>query len=177
VLVLLVAAAVAVPASAAQIQPGSLVLRPSDVPARMGFRVDRSQTGVRTNEREARQQPRVGPLFERWGRVTGYQLELERDRDVIGARVDVFRNARGADRMLAWYDRELRRGGIGGLRRRAMALGDRAYLYGGRSPAAFTLVVWREGRVLAILAGIGIPQRTTLQLARTQERRIAAGLR
>lgn len=46
---------VAVPASAADVDPQLLVVRQADVPAR--FQLDRDESGVRTNAREAKSGP------------------------------------------------------------------------------------------------------------------------
>jgi hypothetical protein len=64
----------AMPAAAAAVDPKALVIRPSDVPA--GYALSRSESGLRTNEQEARESPEARRLFRRLGRVTGYQMNL-----------------------------------------------------------------------------------------------------
>jgi hypothetical protein len=61
---------VALPASAASVDPKALVIRPSDVPA--GYVLQRSESGLRTNEQEAKESPEAARVFRRFGRVTGY---------------------------------------------------------------------------------------------------------
>jgi hypothetical protein len=174
VLAVAVSAAVAVPALAAGIDPADLVLRQADVPA--GFRVDRDDTGVQKNpaafvgNREAR------ALAARSGRVTGYEAKFDGDAAAIYSRADVFKTSAGARMVLRFFDREMRRSGIRGLKRSPSSIGAEAWVYGGRSPAMFTVVVWRHGRVWAGAAGMGVSRATTLALARAQERRIAAAL-
>lgn len=174
----LAALALALPlaAAAAGLDPSALVLQRADVPA--GFRVDRAQTGLRTNAREAQFGPQLPALFRRWGRLTGYQVEFDRDGQTIASRVDVFRSASGAAEFLVWYEREARKGGgLSGLRRSRLALGDGGWLY--RSPlrAPFAVAIWREGRVFAGAVVSGLPPERLLGLARAQQRRIEAELR
>jgi len=163
------------PAGAASVDPSTLVLRPSDVPS--GFRVDRSQTGVRTNEREARNDPRLPALFRRWGRVTGYEIEFDRAGALINSRADVFRSDRGAAGLLAWFDREVRVQGQPPARRIRVEIGAGGWLYRGKQPEPFALVVFREGRVFGGVAGIRDARKLVVGLARKQQRRIAAALR
>jgi len=172
-LLVVVTAALATAATGA-VDPKSLVIRPAEVPR--GFRLDAAETGVRTNEDEIRG-PKLTALYEGWGRVTGYQAEFRRQQDIIGARVDVFRDARGASRLLAWIDADMSKAGMRGLRRIRLQLGDRAWLYRGKSPSDFSFVIWREGRLCAAVIGWGVSERQTLRLARLQQRRIEAALR
>jgi hypothetical protein len=90
---LVIAAVGASAAFAISVDPKVLVIRPSDIPA--GYAVVRSESGLRTNEQEAKT-PEVGRLFRRWGRVTGYQMIFDRGERTIEARADVFRSASGA---------------------------------------------------------------------------------
>ena len=166
---------VGLPALAADVDPRLLVLQQTDVPA--GFTVDRRQTGPRTNEREAQGRARIRALLSRWGRIAGYQVEFERGTALVGSGVDLFRDASGASAMLAYYDREFRRSGIRGLRRRAIGLGAGGYLYGARASTALIVVVWREGRAFAGVVVSQLTQERALALARVQSRRIATALR
>ena len=169
------AALLSAPLAAAEIDPRALVLRQSDVPA--GFVVDRGDTGLRTNEREAKSDPRASALFERWGRVTGYEAEFDRGSASISSRADLLRTAKGARMLLDFFELEMRKSGIKGLVRTRLRLGAEGWVYRGRSPFAFTVVAWRYGRVFAGVAGTGISRARTLALARVQQRRIAAALR
>lgn len=176
-LVVAAAAALLLPtaASGKTLDPARLVLRLSDLPA--GFRVDRDETGLRSNAREARSDPRLPRLFARWERLTGYQAQYDRGGQTVASRVDVFRSRQGAAGFLAWYAAELRRSGIGGLRRSPLRLGDGGWLYQGAAPTIFFVAVWREGRVFAGAVGLGLERARVLGLARVQQRRIAAALR
>lgn len=175
IVILLAFVVIAVPASAAGVDPKVLVLSQVDVPA--GFRLDRSETGVRSNATEARNDPRLPALFRRWGRVTGYESGFDRGPATIGSRADVFRSARGAGELVSWFDREVRKAGMRGLRRGRVEIGAGGWLYRGPSPTPFALVVWREGRVFAGVVLTGASPRLTLTLARTQQRRIVTALR
>ena len=174
-LVPLAAALLAGAASAATVDPQSLVLRKADLPR--GFQVDRGQTGVRTNELEARDYPELRAKLVRWGRVTGYQAEFDRGSATISSRADVFRTAGGARLLLSFFDTEVRSGGVLVLRRAPTDVGVDGSVYSASAPVAFTLVVWRHGRVFAGVMGQGVTQERTIALARVQQRRIAAALR
>ena len=173
----LLALALAVPAAAspAKLDPSTLVLRQADVPD--GFEVDRSGTGLRTNAYEARSEPRFKSLFVRWGRVTGYEVEFEGRNATVGSRADVLRTAKGAEQMLDWYEVEVKKIGIRGFIRTKVTVGDEGWMYRSRTPASFTIVTWRSGRVFAGLGTTGLSQERTLGLARAQQRRIQAALR
>ena len=172
--VLLAALAVALPAGAAGVDPRALVLGRAEVPA--GFRVDPDETGLRTNEREARDHPETRPLFRRWGRVTGYQARYERTSDdaSIEARADLFESASGSRALHRWADREMQKSGIKGAVRARARVGSEGMVY---SFGRFTVVYWRYGRAWSGVATYGLPKSRALALARTQQRRIAAGLR
>lgn len=174
--VVVAAAVVALPASAASIDPQALVIARSDVPA--GFRVDATETGLRTNELEAKEFPPTRVKFTQWRRVTGYQAKYLRGSSEIEARVDVFRGSDGARKLLRWVDLELRKAGVSGQKRARAGVGAEGWVHWASSDSfSFTLVVWRHGRVFAGVMGRGIGRDTTLALARVQQRRMAAGLR
>jgi hypothetical protein len=167
---------VAVPASAATVDPRALVVGPTDVPA--GFRIDANATGVRTNALEAREFPATRPLFTSWKRVTGYQARFLRGSWTIEARVDLFRGADGARRMFEYVDLEARRAGLKGQKRSRVRIGTEGWVHWVSSPSSkFTLVVWRNGRVFSGVMGRGISRDRTLVLARVQQQHIAAALR
>jgi hypothetical protein len=163
------ALAVVLPAGAATVDPKALVVAPAQVPA--GFRVDHDETGVRTNEREAKDFPRA--LFRRWRRVTGYQARYERGHALIEARVDLFESARGAREFHRWVDREAQRSGIKGVVRKRARIGSDGRIY---ALGDSTLVTWRSGRAWSGLATRGLTTARTVALARAQQRRIAAAL-
>lgn len=166
--------AVALPASAVQVDPKGLVLQQADVPR--GFVVDRDETGLRTNAAEVRDEPKLAPLFRKWKRMTGYEAQYDRGEVKIESRVDVFASRAGARQILDWYDREVRKAGLGGLRRAAGSVGEQAWIYEAPFPAPSTIVVWRHGRVFAGVLGEKLGRERTLSLARAQQLRIAAAL-
>jgi hypothetical protein len=168
--------ALAVPASAAELDPSTLVLRQADVPT--GFDVDAGRTGLRSNAAEAKGEPRFVSLLARWGRVTGYEVAFERRTASISSRADVLRTREGANMMLDWVALEVRKSGILRLQRVRTNVGDEAVLYrSSRGGVAFAIVVWRSGRVFAGVATTEISSKQALALARLQQRRIAAARR
>ncbi len=171
----IVALVLCLPALGAGPGPGTMVLRASDVPE--GFVVDPAGTGLRTNEREGRDEPKARQLFRRAGRVTGYESRFERKIDSIASRVDLFGGPAGPPLLLDYFDKEMRKSGIRGLHRSRLAIGDEGWLYGDKKGDVITFAVWREGRVFAAVVGAGITRPHTLALARLQQRRIAAALR
>lgn len=175
-LVVVAAVALALPAVAANPHPSALVVTRADVPVR--FRLDRESTGVRSNAAEIEKNPELAPLFRRWGRVTGYEIEFDRGAAKIEARADVFRARTGARQILDWYVLEVRKAGLLGLRRTRARLGDQGWVYSSaKHPSAVTIVVWRYDRVFSGVLGQGITADRTLELARAQQRRIATALR
>jgi hypothetical protein len=162
-------------AAATALDPGTLVLRASDVP--QGFVVDPAETGLRTNQREWRDEPETRQLFRRAGRVTGYESRFDRKIDSIASRVDVFRGPAGPRLVFDYFDEEMRKSGIKGLYRSRVAIGDEGRLYGDKKGEVITFVVWREGRVFSAVVGNGIARARTLALARLQQQRIAIALR
>jgi hypothetical protein len=169
--VVLAAAAVAT----AAIDPVTLVIRQADVPA--DYRLDRSETGTRTNEQEAKEFPGAGRLFRRWGRITGYQVIFERDESTIEARVDVFRSPSGPREMLRWADRQVRLSGIRGVKRVDAHIGEESFVVAIGAPWFEVYVYWRHGVVWSALGGRGLTKARALALARLQQRRIDAALR
>ena len=170
--VVLVFLAVVLPAGGAAVDPKALVVGPAEVPT--GFRVDPDETGLRTNEREARDHPETRTLFRRWGRVTGYQARYENVDDAsIEARVDLFESASGARALHRWVDRETQKSGIKGLVRARARIGSEGAVY---SFGRVALVYWRYGRAWSGIAAYGLKPARTMALARAQQRRIAAAL-
>lgn len=160
-----------VPAAAADVHPRALALQQADVPS--GFELDRAKTGVRSNAAELRRSPELQPLFKRVRRVTGYSAEFRKGSSFISSRVDVVERPAGARLLLAWYDREVRKGSVGGLRRARGGIGAESWLFWEES-AKLTLVAWRYKRVFAAVLGTDLTKEQTLGLARAQQRRIAA---
>lgn len=176
-LVLAIAVALlVVPLATAEVSPRALVLGQADVPA--GFRLDPKESGLRSNELEAKESPEARAKFKRWRRVTGYQAKYLRGSSEIEARVDVFRTADGARKLLEWVDLEWRKAGVTGQRRARAGIGAEGWVHWVPSSSfRYTLVVWRHGRVFAGVAGPGIARESTLALARAQQHRMAAGIR
>lgn len=171
-------ALLAVPASAAQVDPAKLVLRQADVPA--GFMLDGEESGVRSNALEISENPE-SRVFVRRGRVTGYQAaytQRTRDLGTISARADVFRGPGGAHELLVWTDRALRKSGFAGQKRARLDIGSEGWIHwAGASGLNLSVVVWRQGRVFSGVMALGLTKDRTLVLARAQQRRIVAGLR
>ena len=172
--VALAALLVTVPAAAQDVHPRTLALQLTDVPS--GFELDREKTGVRSNASELRKYPELAGLFTRVGRVTGYSAEFRRGSAFIGSRVDLLRRPAGARALLDWYDREIRKGGVGGLKRARGGVGAESWVFWEES-TKLTLVAWRYKRVFAAVLGTDLTKEQTLGLARAQQRRIVAALR
>jgi hypothetical protein len=174
-LALVLLGTLAMPASAASVDPKALVIRPSDVPA--GYVLSRSESGVRTNQQEATESPEAGRLFRRLGRVTGYQMIFERGERTIEARADVFGSPASAREMLHWADRQARLAGVRGLRRARAGIGAVGWVFDVGSPSVVAYVYWQHGSVWSALGGRGMSRDRALALARVQQRRMAAALR
>lgn len=164
------ASALAVPASAAQVDPKALVVQQRDVPAE--FRLDRAQTGVVTNS-EVRV-PYEPTFVARSGRITGYVVQyVHPDRDTgVQSGADVFRRPAGARMMLARGRETWRKLAQGDPWGRA-GIGTESWALGG---SVDTIVLWRYDRIFAVVLGVGMTKQRTLALARIQQRRIAAAL-
>lgn len=174
-LVPLLAATLAATATAATVDPQDLVIRSTDVPK--GYVLVRAESGVRTNELEARETPATRELFRRLGRVTGYQVMFKRGNRTVEARADVFRSWTGARELLRRADREARLAGVKALKRSRARVGAEAWLYTGGSPPYASFVFWRYGRVWAGLGGRGMTKQRALDLAKIQQSRMVAALR
>ena len=159
-------------ASAASVDPKRLVFPASSVPT--GFRVDPSQTGLRSTERYARAYPQARLYFSRWNRVVGYQARFLRGSSTLETRSEVFRTAAGARQMLAWIDLETRKAGFSGQRRAPLSIGSGGWIHWVGD--SYTVVIWRQGRVFAGVRAAGVYRSRTIGLARAQARRIAAEL-
>jgi hypothetical protein len=162
-------------ATAGTVDPRALVIRPADVPA--GYQLERSESGLRTNAVEAKENTEMAPLFRRWGRVTGFQLIFERGERTIEARTDLFRAASGAGRMLVWSERQSRLAGVQGLRGARADVGDEGWIFWTTAQWTETYVYWRFGRAWSAVGGRGQTRGQALAFARLQQQRIAAALR
>lgn len=163
----------ALPAAAADVYPRALALHLADVPS--GFTLDRARSGVRSNASEVSRHPELATLFARAGRVTGYSAEFRRGSAFIGSRADLLLRPQGARVLLAWYDREVRKGGVRGLERSRARVGAESWLFW-EPTSELALVAWRFRRVFAAVLGTDLTKEQTLALARAQQRRIAAAL-
>jgi hypothetical protein len=164
---------VATTATAADVHPRRLALQAADLPD--GFVLDRYESGVRSNSSELREHPELESLFDRVDRVTGYSVEFRKGSAFVGSRADLVERPEGARLLLDWYDREVRKGGVAGLRRTRGGVGSASWLYWQES-AKLTLVAWRYRRVFAAVLGTDLTRDQTLALARAQQRRIAAAI-
>jgi hypothetical protein len=175
--VLVLLGALAVPASAAEVDPQLLVLREADLP--YGFQPDAEDTGAYTNARAAKEaDARTRALLRHSGRVTGYQADYDFGATTVTSRADVFRQRRGAKLVLDAAAREFDASGIRGMRRSPLRIGAEGWVYGQRSGSStLNYVVWRSDRVFAGIAAWGVTKARAIALARTQQRRIAAALR
>ena len=172
---------VAVPASAAVVDPQALVLRQGDVPSR--FTVDPRESRVTSNEFHSRHG--LGKLVARTGRVTGYRRVFrvgDSRVNVIQSGVDVFRDPAGPRIMLARDDAEIRRinrkvGVINAYGREKAGLGSASWVYWSGYPGYYVFVVWCQGRLQGWINSWDVGREGTLKLARIQQRRMAAALR
>ena len=175
VLVLVSVGVLAATASAATVDPKLLVLGQADVPA--GFRLDRES--LLTNAKEAAREPRLGALYKRSGRITGYESAFETvdggSGPSIESRADLFRQRAGARTYFSAFDHEMKLAGIAHLARTRAKIGSQGLVFNGTAvDSDYTLVFWRHGRAVGAVLGLDIGQARTLRLARLQERRIAA---
>ena len=178
---LLAAAALATPASAASVDTRLLVLQKSDVPT--GFRLDRHASGYRTNAVLARGNPQTQSLLAKSGRVAGYSAQYEKGTAAILSAAHLFRGSAGAHVFLAAQNAEQRALNAERIKRRvpayrheAPALGDEASLYRSSQAPKVTLILWRSGRAVATLTTWGLGRDRTVALARAQQRRIENAL-
>lgn len=176
---LLAAALLALPASATRLDPKALVLQQNDVPVRYVFDANES---VRLPNAFFAVTPELRAIVARTGQVTGYLAEyLNSDPPrwrYIQSMVGVFHRPDGARLYLAWFDRSVRRREPKYLERRAVSIGSAGWRYSAPSEPA-TVVIWRQGRVFAMVtcSEMAGHQKFALALARKHEQRIAAALR
>lgn len=174
---LLVATVLAATARADSPDPGTLVLRQSDVPAT--FKLDAAKSGLRTRKQDAVDTPGLPAQYERWGHVLAYQRRFVKGDDSIVSRVDLFRKPSGSSRMFAWFVAAAQRQNSA-IRMRAapVALGDEGIAYGlNGSGLRLNLYAWRYRRVFSVVGGSALARTRVLALARLQQQRVAAALR
>jgi len=174
---LLIALVLSAAANGAAVDPATLVLRQSDVPAT--YRLNDRESGARTIAQDSADYPGLKAKYRSWGHLAGYQIRFDRGDDSIVSRADVFRGRAGSRQMLAWYvaQAQSQKTPIR-LRLATLALGDEAVtLSFGGGGLHFALAVWRYGRTVSIVGGAGLARARVLALARTQQRRVAAALR
>jgi len=176
-LALLLAMVLAAAANGAAVDPASVVLRQSDVPA--AYRLNDRESGARTIAQDSADYPALKAKYRSWGHLAGYQIRFDKGDDSIVSRADVFRGRAGSRQMLAWYVAEAQKQKTPiRLRVGTLALGDEAatlsFAGGGFH---FTIALWRYRRVVSIVGGAGLTRARVLGLARTQQQRVAAALR
>ena len=177
---LLAASVLAVPASAASVDPRVLVLHQIDVPARYFFDEDNSLLIPTPLVGSLGKEP-VYRALRRNGFVSGYFARFVNSGPPRWRYVDsaafVFRQPQGARGYLPWMVKS----GLpqSGGRARPINLGDEALLYASNSREIGTAVIWRHGRVVAYVHCSQMTEHRALALAhaRKQQRRIAAALR
>jgi hypothetical protein len=169
--------ALALPASAAEVNPALLVLHKADLP--YGFQADADDTFVQTNASAARgADARTRALLRRSGRITGYQADYDFGDTTIRSRADVFRKPAGAKLVLAAAATAFDASGIRGMHRSPLRIGTEGWVYGQRSGSnTLNYVVWQYDRIFAGVAAWGVTKARTIAMARTQQRRIAVALR
>lgn len=170
----------AAPASAAQIKPRELVLQETDLPAR--YVLDKDNTMAFSYAQFAGR-PDAPKIIKTSGFVAGYfakyrNTDPPRWRDISSASY-LFRQPLGATRYLVWMRHALERQQGPKFSRSRIELGAEAWAYTARSRDVGSLVLWRYGRVVALVACQEMTSHRSLalSLARTQQRRIAAALR
>jgi hypothetical protein len=174
-------AVLALPSSAAGVDPRLFVLHQIDVPARYEFDEDNSLLVPGARARLAGLPDESARVLVRLGFVNGYvarytNYDPPRWR-YVNSVAFVFRDAKGA----RGYMPLLVKSGFaqGSWRSRGIDLGDEALLYSSGSRSTGTAVVWRYGRVVAYVSCSQMTEHRALALAqaRKQQRRIAAELR
>jgi hypothetical protein len=171
-------------ADAATVDPKTLVLQRSEVPA--GFRVDRDHHATRylTNAAIARGDPRFWKDVADSGRISGYAAAYKDGAEAIASAGHLFRGGAGAHVYFSAAEQQQRalnaervRRGARAYQRRPVAVGDEATMYSSPADPRIELILWRSGRAVAALTTWGLGREAAVALARTQQRRIATTLR
>ena len=172
VLALIAGMIVLVGSAEAAVEPQGLVLQRGDVPR--GFVLDASDSGRRSNAFEAGRDDLLRGKLEAWGRLTGWEAQFDRGREIAGlsSRVDLFRSPAGARRLVEHYAEGMRRSGVRGIIRRRVPLGTEGWLWSGEASDTYAVVLWRHGRVFCGLMTLGLTGKQALALARVQEQHV-----
>lgn len=177
VLVLLLAAGLVQTAAAATVDPARIVLRQADVPRT--YTLNPRESGQRTLTQDSVGFPGLKAKYRRWGHLAGYQMRFDKGEDSIVSRADVFRGRSGSRQMFAWFLAQTQKQSSQvRLHPSPLVLGDEGIMYtfaGGG--LRFAVAVWRDRRVFSVVGGAGLPQTKVLELARTQQQRVAHALR
>jgi hypothetical protein len=177
----ILAAALAVPASASRTDPTKLVLHQIDVPPLYLLEESESMLLPRLVLGEG-VSAEVRRELSRTGYQTGYYATYRNTSPpywrTIRSYSYAFRRPAGAKTFLGILDRASR-GQSRATRRSSANIGDRAWVYSETPRDGTTVVVWRHGRVVAGVTceRVARHRANALALARKQERRIAAALR
>jgi hypothetical protein len=173
---LIATAVISQPAGAANTDPRAYVLRATEVPAH--YFVDKDNTTL-LSKRMLETDPASRRAVERSGFVTGYysrylNSDPPRWRYIVSAAY-LLRTPEGAKTFLSWMDKKLR---AMGAQRHALHLGDAAFGYLSPAHVTGTWIVWRSGKVVALLSCQLMTGHWNLAvaLAAKQQRRIAAAL-
>jgi hypothetical protein len=164
------ASVLVLPASAARVEPKSLVLQQADVPA--GFQLDRSRSRPRTSAELSRTDPK---FVSRSGWLGGYLVQYVQPGGIgvgVQSTADLFRRPAGTKLMYARFQkfwRELSQAEPGARAN----IGTESWYYGG---SVDTVVFWRYRRAFAFVLGVNMSKKKTLALARVQQRRMVAAL-
>ena len=170
----LVAALVAaVAAPAATLDPKSLVLRRDDL-AGVGW-IPSADNGYRTAAQAAQSAPPgTSARLARYGYRRGYDARFGSPSALVGSAAYVFATPAGAKDAFAIY----RGTPPAGTKPIPLAgVGDASLAFRSTSRPRLTAVVWRNGRVVSIVLTGGLYDEDTVQLARTQSRRVIRALR
>ena len=174
---LLAAAVLASPAGAA-LDPRVFVLSQADVPRGYLFDKDNSLLITRAtvdrvpSDKGAQALARAGFVNAYIARYTSYGPSRW---SYVNSAAYAFRGPSGAQTYVRW----MLKTGLGNIGRpQRIALGDEAWLYTMSSTDTGTAVLWRHGRVVALVSCMEMTRHRTLALAqaRKQQRRIVAQL-
>lgn len=183
VALIVAAATLAVPASAANVAPIDLVLRQIEVPPRYELDEDNSfaipNAYLAAKPEGRRIVARTGRLGGYYARYTNYGSTGSPHWRYVNSAADVFRRPDGAMVYFAWFDRNIRQELTGPVKRTSVNIGTTARLYSSPSPDVGTVVIWRHSRVVAWLMceEMTTHRQLAIALARKQQQRIAAALR
>jgi hypothetical protein len=174
-LVLLASVLFALPAAAA-VDPRVFVLSQADVPR--GYQFDRDNSLLITramvdrapSDKDARALVRAGFVNAYFARYTRYGKP---HWSYISSVAYAFRQSTGARGYLGWMRKSASTQGSG--RPQRIALGDEAWLFTISSSDTGTAILWRHGRVVAMVSCFEMTRHRSLALAQAgkQERRVA----